>query len=122
MSRKRFNFKRFAQAASIALWAALACSGQVQVADAKAGDHSGAAADNRHFSERNPRYHLSRGDIVAAEKIELGDGGVDVRSATEHVRFPPGAFGFEPPALAERLEEARTITRRPEIIGELAAR
>src|SRR5437588_10818165 len=64
MPRKRFNFKKFAQAASLALWAALACSGQVQVADAKAGDHSGAAADNRHFSERNPRYHLSRGDIL----------------------------------------------------------
>jgi hypothetical protein len=56
------------------------------------------------------------------EAVSLDGDGVDVRSATEHVRFPPGAFGFEPQKLAERLEEARSITRRPEIIGELAAR
>jgi hypothetical protein len=56
------------------------------------------------------------------EKIETSTGAVDVRSATEHVSLPSGAFGFEPDALAQRLEEARSITRRPEIIGELAAR
>jgi hypothetical protein len=45
-----------------------------------------------------------------------------VRSATDLVSFPAGVFGFESPALAQRLEAARSITRRPEIIGELAAR
>ncbi|MGH9225905.1 MAG: hypothetical protein ACRD2W_19430 [Acidimicrobiales bacterium] len=56
------------------------------------------------------------------EDIEVQGGGVDVRSATEHVLLPSGAFGFEPQALADRLQEARSIVRRPEIIGELAAR
>jgi hypothetical protein len=56
------------------------------------------------------------------EEIEVQSGGVDVRSATEHVLLPAGAFGFEPQALADRLQEARSIVRRPEIIGELAAR
>ena len=49
------------------------------------------------------------------------DDGVVVRSAHDRVELPAGAFGFEPDALARRLEEARNITRRPEIIGELAA-
>ncbi len=55
------------------------------------------------------------------EAVSIVDGAVNVRSATESVTFPSGAFGFDPAALAERLEEARSITRRPEIIGELAA-
>lgn len=55
------------------------------------------------------------------EEVSVHDGAVNVRSATERIVFPAGAFGFEPAALAERLEEARSITRRPEIIGELAA-
>jgi hypothetical protein len=56
------------------------------------------------------------------EEISVVDGNVDVRSATDHVSFPNGAFGFEPGPLAERLQEARSITRRPEVIGELSAR
>lgn len=56
------------------------------------------------------------------EGITVQAGAVDVRSASDHVVLPAGAFGFEPGALAERLEEARSITRRPEVIGELAAR
>lgn len=55
------------------------------------------------------------------EKIEATAGAVDVSSATDSVSLPSGAFGFESGALAQRLEEARSITRRPEIIGELAA-
>jgi hypothetical protein len=55
------------------------------------------------------------------EAISVQDGGVDVRSASEHVTLPSGAFGFEPGPLAERLEQARSITRRPDIIGELCA-
>jgi hypothetical protein len=56
------------------------------------------------------------------DTIAVEEGSVHVRSTTERVTFPAGAFGFEPAALAERLEEARSITRRPEIIGELSAR
>lgn len=56
------------------------------------------------------------------EAISVESGGVHVKSAKEAVMLPSGAFGFEPDALAKRLEEARSITRRPEIIGELATR
>jgi len=56
------------------------------------------------------------------EAISVDSGAVKVRSATDLVTFPTGVFGFESAALAQRLEEARSITRRPEIIGELAAR
>jgi hypothetical protein len=55
------------------------------------------------------------------EAISVEGAGVSVRSADGLVMLPNGAFGFEPSALARRLEEARSITRRPEIIGELAA-
>ncbi len=56
------------------------------------------------------------------EAISVEQGGVKVRSASDLVTLPPGAFGFGPDDLAKRLEEARSITRRPEIIGELASR
>ena len=56
------------------------------------------------------------------ETIAVGDESVVVTSSNEEVTFPSGAFGFAPPDLAERLEAARSITRRPEIIGELQAR
>jgi hypothetical protein len=55
------------------------------------------------------------------EDISVEPGGVDVRSATDRVLLPPGSFGFAPEALAGRLREAQSITRRPEVIGELAA-
>lgn len=55
------------------------------------------------------------------EEINQTGESVVVRSATESVAFPAGAFGFDPPALAQRLEDARSITRRPEIIGELGS-
>lgn len=57
------------------------------------------------------------------EWIEQIDGhgrGVVVRSATESLVLPPSAFGLSSVALAERLEAARSITNRPEIIGELS--
>src|SRR5687767_4492360 len=43
-----------------------------------------------------------------------------VASATAEVVFPPGAFGVDPAVLVERLEAARSIERRGEVIGELA--
>lgn len=55
------------------------------------------------------------------EAISVEGGGVNVKSASDLVTLPTGAFGFEPGPLASRLEEARSITRRPEIIGELAS-
>ncbi len=56
------------------------------------------------------------------EKIAVQEGAVHVSSASDRLVFPAGAFGFDANGLAERLEEARSITRRPEIIGELSAR
>lgn len=56
------------------------------------------------------------------EEIAVHGESVDVKSASETVTIPAGAFGFDPAGLGQRLEEARSITRRPEIIGELAAR
>lgn len=55
------------------------------------------------------------------ETIAVSDGCVDVTSANDTVRFPGGAFGFGPDDLASKLEAARSITDRPEIIGELSA-
>jgi hypothetical protein len=54
------------------------------------------------------------------EDIAGGGDGVVVRSAGEEVRIPAGAFGLGPAALAERLAAARSITNRPQIIGELS--
>jgi hypothetical protein len=51
--------------------------------------------------------------------ISVSDG-VVVRSESTAVSFPAGAFGLDPQRLAERLEEARSIHRRPDIIGELS--
>ena len=56
------------------------------------------------------------------DTIGVEEGTVVVASNKERVTFPSGAFGFDAPSLAVRLEEARSITRRPEIIGELQAR
>ena len=53
------------------------------------------------------------------EDISVDDG-VVVRSANATVTFPPGAFGLSPEALAERLQAARSITDRPDVLGELA--
>ena len=48
--------------------------------------------------------------------------GVTVRSTAGTIELPPGAFGLDPPALAERLEDARAIERRPDAIAALNAR
>ncbi len=56
------------------------------------------------------------------EKIGVEEGSVVVTSAKDRVTLPSGAFGFTAPDLAERLEVARSITHRPEVIGELQAR
>ncbi len=55
------------------------------------------------------------------DTIEVKEGQAVVSSAKDRVAFPSGAFGFSAPDLAERLEKARSITRRPEVIGELQA-
>ena len=56
------------------------------------------------------------------EAIAVEDGSVVVTSATDRVTLPSGAFGFTAPDLAQRLELARSITTRPEVIGELQAK
>lgn len=55
-------------------------------------------------------------DSITVEK------GVVVRSATDELRFPRRAFELAPDVLAQRLEEARSIERRPDVIGELLVR
>ena len=52
------------------------------------------------------------------EAIEVA-GGVTVRSATDEVRIPRGAFGVDAASLARRLEEARSITTRGDAIAGL---
>ena len=52
------------------------------------------------------------------EAIEVA-GGVTVRSATDEVRIPRGAFGLDAASLARRLEEARSITTRGDAIAGL---
>jgi hypothetical protein len=47
-------------------------------------------------------------------------GGVVVRSATEEVVLPSGAFGVDCDALVEELENARSIQHRADVIGRLA--
>ena len=53
------------------------------------------------------------------EEIRV-DGGVVVRSATSEITLPAGAFGLDPAALAERLQQAGAVHRRAEVIAELA--
>lgn len=53
------------------------------------------------------------------EGIEA-DEAVEVRSASDALRLPAGAFGLSPAVLAERLQAARSLERRPEVIEELA--
>lgn len=67
------------------------------------------------------QHTLIRFEWVESVAAEAG-GGVVVRSATESILLPPGAFGLEPTDLAERLEEALSIQRRPDVIGQLAGR
>lgn len=52
------------------------------------------------------------------EAIDVSDD-VTVRSATDSVRFPHGAFGVDVTTLARRLEEARSIESRTEAISAL---
>ncbi|HJP66837.1 MAG TPA: hypothetical protein VKA30_11105, partial [Actinomycetota bacterium] len=65
-----------------------------------------------------------RRTMIRWEWIEANDveGGVTVRSATEQVRFPPGAFGSGSGDLARCLEEARSIDTRPGAISRLNRR
>ena len=53
------------------------------------------------------------------DTIGVEEGAVVVASTKDRVAFPSGAFGFSARDLAERLEAARSITDRPEVIGEL---
>jgi hypothetical protein len=53
------------------------------------------------------------------ESIDASDG-VVVRSPSEEVVLPSGAFGLAPEALVEQLESARSIQRRADVISHLA--
>jgi hypothetical protein len=60
-----------------------------------------------------------RWEWVEAIEVEPG-AGVVVRSASDRIALPPGAFGLSPEALAAELERARSITARPDVIGRLS--
>lgn len=55
------------------------------------------------------------------ERVESGEGGAVVASASDEVRFPAGAFGCSPGELAQRLERARSITDRSDVIASLGS-
>jgi hypothetical protein len=63
-------------------------------------------------------HHLVRWEWI--EDIAVADG-VTVRSASDEVVVPPGAFGLPAGELAQRLEAARSIDRRPDVIAGLNA-
>ena len=63
------------------------------------------------------RRTLIRWDAITS--IEAGDG-VVVRSPTAELTLPPRAFGLDPSHLAARLESAKSIIDRPDVIGELS--
>lgn len=63
------------------------------------------------------RHHAIRWEWI--EDISSGDA-VVVRSANDAVTIPAGTFGLAPSALAEKLETARSIVRRPDVIAELS--
>lgn len=53
------------------------------------------------------------------EELSIGSG-VMVRSAKGTITIPSGTFGLTPAALADKLERAKSITARPDILTELA--
>ncbi len=62
--------------------------------------------------------------LIRWEWIEeiAADEGVVVRSSRDRLALPAGAFGLAPEALAERLEAARSIVHRTDVIAELNGR
>ncbi len=57
----------------------------------------------------------------AITSIEAANG-VVVRSQGAELTIPPRAFGVDPSQLASRLEAAKSIVDRPDVIGELSER
>ncbi len=64
------------------------------------------------------RHH----SLIRWEWVEdiSADGDVTVRSPTARIRLPAGAFGLPPQELADRLDAARAIDRRADVIEELS--
>lgn len=62
---------------------------------------------------------LVRWEWVESIEVEPG-AGVVVRSATDRIALPAGAFGLTSEALAAELERARSITARSEVIARLS--
>ncbi len=68
------------------------------------------------------RHTLIRFEWLETIAVDDASGGVVVRSATDTITLPSGAFGLSSPALAKCLEDARSIHLRPDVIGQLTAR
>jgi hypothetical protein len=71
-----------------------------------------------HFGPGDSRT-LIRWEWIESIAVDENDG-VVVRSATEEVVLPSGAFGLASDTLAAQLEGAQSIRDRSEIIGQLA--
>lgn len=54
------------------------------------------------------------------EGVEVGHGSVVVRSATDTITLPSGAFGLAADALADELLRARSIQDRSDVIRRLS--
>jgi hypothetical protein len=61
---------------------------------------------------------LIRWEWVEGIDVDLGE--VVVRSATDTITFPAGAFGLRPEGLAEELRAARSIQDRSDVIRRLS--
>lgn len=66
-------------------------------------------------------HTLIRFEWLESVTVDEAGHGVIVGSASDTITLPRGAFGLEPAELARCLEDARSIHRRPEIIGQLTA-
>ena len=64
------------------------------------------------------RHTLIRWEWISEIAVDTG---VTVRSTGDAIELPPGAFGLDAPTLAERLERARAIEHRPDVIAALNA-
>ncbi len=67
-------------------------------------------------------HTLIRFEWLESITVDEAGGGVVVRSASDTITFPPGAFGVPPAELAQCLEDARSIHKRPDAIGQLTVR
>jgi hypothetical protein len=65
-----------------------------------------------------PHHSLIRWEQLAS--LSAGPHGVTASSSRAEIILPNGIFGVEPAALASKLEQARSIFQRSDILAELS--